>query len=184
MFVAECRNRYVVCGLSEEKMSGFKKVDIEQVHLEGEGLIPLVARMARIEAGEIVEVFTSKLGEKNFLVVKHTNADRSDYEIEVCADFAKDFIDNFGVKKSVKTRYFCPCENFGSVVDVDFYRNLNLTVAQIEYDPYEYDPKYIDGYVKFLIKAIDDRSSVRSVTGNHMYDDKALATVLQSEDEM
>ncbi len=176
----ECEMKYLVKNLSEEDVSKlYDANEIQQFYLNlkndfvlncinisfNEEFKPEDFREARIR---IIN------GEEAFLTLKSSGSKlRQEYEKEVPITFAKE-LTKFATGVVEKNRFLL-FESDGKKVELDFYKNKNLCILEIEYDQNLNDESDINDFANNIF---GDRIELTNVTEDLSYKNQNLAVMI------
>lgn len=185
----ECEKKYRVFGLNEEDLKNISSRNLEQYYLniENKKLRDFICYIFKVKDEELKDMAEARVrvvnGERYLLTVKGDGTG-SRMELETELTFlGEDIIRDHAVSKISKTRYDYNLPNSCNVLEIDFYRDRDLVVAEMEYDPYEMDGYDVDKLVRGALKPFAPKLVI-DVTEDKNYKNKNLATeITQAENE-
>ena len=173
----ECEIKYVVENLPEENLKKiFKEHNIKQfyLNLQNNNVLQNIDKTFNkaFNLNDIAEARVRLVnGSDAFLTLKSNGLKvRDEIEKEIPIPFAKDLI-KYSKSYVEKTRYKI-FEHKGKKVEMDYYKNRDLCVMEVEYDENELMEDDINSFVNTLFK---DDVKILNVTNDYEYKNKNLA---------
>ena len=173
----ECEIKYVVENLPEENLKKiFKEQNIKQfyLNLQNNNVLQNIDKTFNkaFNLNDIAEARVRLVnGSDAFLTLKSNGLKvRDEIEKEIPIPFAKDLI-KYSKSYVEKTRYKI-FEHKGKKVEMDYYKNRDLCVMEVEYDENELMEDDINSFVNTLFK---DDVKILNVTNDYEYKNKNLA---------
>lgn len=177
----ECEKKYRVYGLKETDMpKALSKRNLEQFYLDKENpklkdFVCYIFDLKKEKLENISEARVRVVNGERFLLTIKSGGDmkREEYETEITF-LGEDLIRDYAISKISKTRYDCPSVSSYNTIEIDFYNDRDMVVAEMEFDPYELDELEVDKQVRDTLKMLG-AVMVTDVTTDKSYKNANLA---------
>lgn len=182
MLNIECEKKYLIQNLPTEKLKKLQKKNIQQFYLNKEDknlqkeLLTVFKQLPQ-NASEIrVRIIDNKSA---VLTLKSAGTiQRLELEQTIDLDLAKQLINNYAISKIEKVRHIKLSPLLK--IEIDLYKDRELCVAEIEFNPDDFTLQEIDEFIKNYLTKLDKNVKIVDVTENTSYKNAQLALPLSN----
>lgn len=170
----ETEIKFLILGLRENELYGYQSILINQYYLDVNSNKDLIFYLIKneINLGNYSEARIRIINNSEALITLKSNGflERKEFEKRINILNAKKVASTI-TKKIEKRRYIIQNKNEDRKIEVDFYKDSNLVVAEVEFDKDKYTEKEMKNFIKENFK----NKKIKNVTYDYRFKNSAIA---------